>query len=151
MHCLRRCTRGRIGDVALKLDLSKAYDRVDWGFLQFMLHKMGFVKQWIYWLMLCISTVEYYVLFNGMVVGSVVPGSGLRQGCPLSLYLFIIYAEGLSVVIQDSKARGAFHGCSVCRNVPSISHLFFADDSYLFFKSSLAKVEVVRDILLRFE
>ena len=151
LHCLRRRTRGRIGDVALKLDISKAYDRVDWGFLQFMLRKMGSAELLIYWLMLCISTVEYYVLFNGMVVGSVVPGRGLRQGCPLSLYLFIVCAKGLFVVIQDSEARGACHGCSVCRNAPSISHLFFADDSYLFFKSSLVEVEVVRDILLRFE
>ena len=39
-----------------------------------MLHKMGFAKQWISWLMLCISTIEYYVLFNGTVVGSIVPG-----------------------------------------------------------------------------
>ena len=97
------------------------------------------------------STVEYFVLFNGTVVGSIVPGRGLCQGCPLSLYLFIVCAEGLSAMIRDSKARGALHGCSVCRNAPSISHLFFADDSYLFFKSSLAEAEVVRDILLRFE
>ena len=47
LHYLKLCMRGRIGDVALKLDISKAYDRVDWGFLQFMLSKMGFVEQWI--------------------------------------------------------------------------------------------------------
>ena len=47
LHCLKRRTRGRIGDVALKLDIIKAYDRVDWGFLLFMLRKMGFVEQWI--------------------------------------------------------------------------------------------------------
>ena len=98
--------------------------------------------------MLCISTVEYSVLFNGTVVGSVVPGRGLRQGCPFSPYLFIVCAEGLSAMIRDSEARGALHGCSVCRNAPSISHLFFAVDSYLFFKT---EAEVVCDILLRFE
>ena len=54
-------------------------------------------------------------------------------------------------MIRDSEARGALHGYSVCRNAPSISHLFFADDSYLFFKISLAEVEVVRHILLRFK
>ena len=66
-------------------------------------------------------------------------------------YLFIVCAEGLSAMIRDSEARGALNGCSVYRNAPSISHLFFADDSYLFFKSSLAEAEVVRDILSRFE
>ena len=151
LHCLKRRMRGRIGDVVLKLDISKAYDSVDWGFLKFMLRKMGFSEQWISWLMLCISTVEYSVLFDGTVVGSVVPGRGFRQGCPFSPYLFTVYVEGLSTMIRDSKARGALHGCSVCRNAPSISHLFFADDSYLFFKSSLVEAEVVRDILLRFE
>ena len=74
LHCIKRRTRGRIGDVSLKLDISKAYDRVDWGFLQFMLCKMGFVEQWISWIMLCISTVEYFVLFNGTVVGSLYLG-----------------------------------------------------------------------------
>ena len=116
MHCLKRRTRGRIGEVALKLDISKAYDRVDWGFLQFMLHKMGFVDQWISWLMLCISTVDYSMLFNGTIVGSV--GRGLRQGRPLSPYLFIVCAERLSAMIRDSEARGALHGCSVYRNHP---------------------------------
>ena len=47
LHCLKRLTRVRIGDVALKLDINKAYDRVDWGFLQFMLRKIGFAEQWI--------------------------------------------------------------------------------------------------------
>ena len=151
LHCLKRRTRGRIGDVALKLDISKAYDRVDWGFLQFMLRKMGFAEQWISWLMLCISTVGYSVFFNGTIVGSIVPGRGLRQGYPLLPYLFIVCVERLSTMIRDSKARGALHGCSVCRNAPSISHLFFTDDSYLFFKSSLVEAEVVRDILSRFK
>ena len=82
---------------------------------------------------------------------SVVPGRGLHQGCPISPYLFIVCAEGLSAMIPDSEARGALHGCLVSRNALFISHLFFADKSYLFFKSSLAEVEVVCDILLRFE
>ena len=101
--------------------------------------------------MLCISIVEYFVLLNGTVMGSVVPGRGLRQGFPLSPYLFIVCAEELFALIRDSEARGALHGCSVCKNAPSISHLFFVNDSYLFFTSSLAKAEVVHDILLRFE
>ena len=99
LHCLKQCMRGRIGDVALKLDISKAYDMVDWGFLRFMLLKMGFVEQWISWLMLCISIVEYSVLFNGTVVCSAVPGRGLCQGCPLAPYLFIVCAKGLSTMI----------------------------------------------------
>ena len=91
------------------------------------------------------------MLFNDTVVGLVVPGRGLRQGCTLLPYLFIICTEGLSAMIRDSEAKGAFHGCSVCRNAPSIFHLCFADDMYLFFKTSLAEAEVVHDILSIFE
>ena len=98
--------------------------------------------------MLCILTVEYFVLFNGTKVGLVIPRRGFRQGCPLSPYFFIFCFEGLSSMIRDFEARGALHGCLVCRIALSISHLFFAGDSYLFFKSSLAKVEVLRDIFL---
>ena len=54
-------------------------------------------------------------------------------------------------MIRDAEVGDALHGCSICRNAPSISYLFFANDSYLFFKSSLGEVEVVCDILLRFE
>ena len=64
-----------------------------------MLRKMGFLEQWISWLMLCISTVEYFVLFNGTVVGLAVPGKGLCQGCPFSPYLFFVCAEGLFSMI----------------------------------------------------
>ena len=66
-------------------------------------------------------------------------------------YLFIVCAKGLSAMIRDSEARGALHGYSVCRNAPSISHLFFADDSYLFFKNSLAEVEVVKSYSLEIQ
>ena len=74
-----------------------------------MLRKMGFAEQWISWLMLCISTAEYSMLFNGTIVGSVVPGRGLRQGCHLSPYLFIVCTEIRSAMIRDSEARGALH------------------------------------------
>ena len=92
---------------------------------------------------LCSSTARFWIrLYLGGVSVKVVL---------FRLTFFIVCIKGLSAMIRDSEARGALHGCSVCRNAPSISHLFFADDSYLFFKSSLAEAEVVRDILSRFE
>ena len=89
--------------------------------------------------MLCIPTIKYYVLFNGITVGLVVLGRGLHQGCPLSPYLFIVCVEGLSAMIRDAETRGALHGCSVCRNAPSISHLFPNGLFFGFLKDRLRK------------
>ena len=89
LHCLKRRTRGCIGDVALKLDIIKAYDKVDWGFLQFMLRKIGFAEQWISWLMLCISTIEYSCAFqwHGCGFGCTWEGSPSR----LSSFALLVY------------------------------------------------------------
>ena len=75
---------GAVGEVALKLDVSKAYDRVDWGFLKNQMLQMGFSRKWISWIMLCVSTVSYSVNFNGQQVGPIKPWRGLRQGDPMS-------------------------------------------------------------------
>ena len=72
--------------MALKLDISKAYDIIDWMYLKEVMTTMVFCQQWVNWIMMCIETVDYSVLVNQESVGPIIPGRGLRQGDPLSPY-----------------------------------------------------------------
>ena len=120
---------------AYNLDLSKAYDHVDWSFLEGVLTRFGFCQQWINWVMTCVRSVRYAVKLNGKKLDFFEPSRGLRQGDPLSLYLFLFVAEGLSRALEAECAAGMITPLKVARGSPGISHLLFADDSLLFFKA----------------
>ena len=112
---------------------------------------MGFNQKWIQWMVMCIESVDYSVLVNGEHVGPVIPGRGLRQGDLLSPYLFITCAEGLSSLIRNAEESGTISGTSICRGAPSVSHLLFADDCFLFFKAEESQAHVMKNILNVYE
>ena len=85
--------------------------------------------------MMCVNLVCYFIHHNGKELGPVQPERGLHQSDPITPYLFIIGAEGISVCLQDLESRGLILGCKIARGAPTISHLFFVDDSYLFFRA----------------
>ncbi|KAA3460458.1 reverse transcriptase [Gossypium australe] len=87
---------GKKGFMAVKLDMSKAYDKVEWSFVKEMMVRMGFDPGWIESLIKCVSTVSYSVVFNVHVGENFRPTRGLRQGDPLYPFLFLICGEGLS-------------------------------------------------------
>ena len=99
---------------AHKLDLSKACDRVDWTFLKQMMQKLGFAHRWIGWIMTCVTTVRYNVKFNGTLLDSFALTRGLRQGDPLSPFLFLFFADGLSALLKDSERRGNLVPLKIC-------------------------------------
>lgn len=144
-------TSRRKGCVAMKLNMSKAYDRVEWRFLKGVMVKMGFSLGWCSLIMDCISTVSFSVNINGSPKGYFLPQRGLRQGDPLSPYLFLLCVESLSSMLLNALNSNYISGCKVARNCPSISHLFFADDSLLFCKASMTECQIIQDILMIYE
>ena len=88
-----------------------------------IIRKLGFNERWISLVLMCISTVSYSVLINGEAKGNIVPSRGLRQGDPISPYLFLLCAEGLSAMLRKEEELGNIQGISVCRGAPQISHL----------------------------
>ncbi|XP_060972278.1 uncharacterized protein LOC133038209 [Cannabis sativa] len=114
----------KVGWAALKLDMEKAFDKVEWGIIEHILLHFGFPS-----------------CFVSLIL------RGIRQGDPLSPYLFLLVAEGLSAIIRSKEQASLFKVVSICRSVPSISHLLFADDSLLFTHVSHRSSHSIHDVL----
>ena len=147
MHYLNHKTVGKDGFMSIKLDMSKAIDRVEWGFIKRVMEKLGFHSKWVSLIMQCISTVSYSVIINGEAYGCITPSRGLRQGDPLPPGLFLLCVEGLFMLIHQAVRNQALNGVSICRGCPSITHLFFADDSLLFYKANVQECNELMSIL----
>ena len=146
-HAIKKKTHGSNGVCAVKLDMLKAYDRVEWGFLQRMMLKLGFNPSWVEMIMECVSSVRYMIMFNDTATGEFIPTRGLRQGDPLSADLFLLCSEGLSSLLAHEESIGGIEGVRVCRNTPSISHLLFADDSLILTKATDQNAHALKRIL----
>jgi hypothetical protein len=128
LHALRNGNQKCKKVGAYKLDLTQAYDCVDWGFLEGVLKRLGFHSNWVQWVMACVTTVNYSICFNNCQLQPFKPTRGLRQGDPLSPYLFLFVVDGLSKLLQKEIAHGSLH------------ELRFAEEAREFLISSLLTI-----------
>ncbi|KAG8386707.1 hypothetical protein BUALT_Bualt03G0177000 [Buddleja alternifolia] len=143
-------SKSKIGSMIIKLDLEKAYDNISWPFLKQTLDYFHFPSHTINLIMSCVEASELRILWNGEPLEPIHPRCGLRQGDPLSPYLFVLCMERLSYMIDEPVQRGEWIPVSVCRGGPKVSHMFFADDIILVAKTRAKCAHSIKSILDHF-
>lgn len=149
VHSMQR-KKGRKGWMLLKLDLEKAYDRIRWDFLEDTLLAAGLSGDWVNWIMQCVSGPSMSLLWNGEKTESFTPLRGLRQGDPLSPYLFVLCMERLCHLIDNAVMEKKWKPISLSQGGPKLSHICFADDLILLAEASVAQIRIIRGVLERF-
>ena len=145
---LKKKTDRKKGYGALKVDMCKSYDRVSWNFLKTILISMSFGNYWVHRIMECVSSMQYALLLNGSPTHTFLPTRGVRQGDPISLYLFLLCANILSIALIQTEDQKKIKGIKLGRNGVSFTHLFYADDSLFFFENDRQSLRNLKDIIL---
>ena len=129
---LRWLKKKKIPGTLIKLDFQRAYDSVNWSFLELVLVKLGFGRSWIRWIMNCVCTTSMSILLNGSSLPPFKMEKGLRQGDPLSPYLFILVSEALVSIIKKAHEMNLIEDVKIGKAKVSLKHLQFADDTLIF-------------------
>ncbi|XP_074301475.1 uncharacterized protein LOC141632870 [Silene latifolia] len=146
LHSMRN-KKGKKGFMALKLDLEKAYDKLEWPFIEHTLFDMRLPDKMIRAIMRCIRSTTLNVLWNGERTETFAPTRGIRQGDPLSPYIFTMCMEKLSQLIEQAVQAGEWTGFKCSRGGPNLTHLFFAYDIILFGEASIQQAKVINKCL----
>jgi len=137
--------------VLLKLDFQKAYDTVNLESLDLVLKEMGFDIKWRQWIKVCTTTASISILVNGTPSKPFKMQRGLRQGDPISPYLFVMMTEVLNLLLSKAAQIGLFQGIKVGSRAVSLSHLQFADDTLIFSEPRMDYLQNIKNILYSFQ
>lgn len=136
--------------MALKIDLEKAYDKLEWNFIKKALEHINLPPKFIKWIMMCIQSVSYDITINGCITESWNPNRGIRQGDPLSPYIFIICMNYLIFKFVDGHNSNLFDGLQINKYTPPIPILCFADDCIIFGKNNPKSITFIKETLNNF-
>jgi hypothetical protein len=139
--------RGRGGLMAVKIDIEKAFDHMEWSFILAILSKLRLHLTWINWIRICITSPSFSILINGSPFGLFNPQRGLRQGDHLSPFLFILGSEVLSRLLIRQESQDLLKGIKIARNCSPIFHLYFADDLIMFVKATSSEANILKSVL----
>lgn len=148
---IESCQRLKIKSTILKLDFHKAFDSVAWSFLEWTLTQMGFPKLWRSWIMTCVTSAAASILINGTPTIPFRLHRGLRQGDPLSPFLFDLVVETLSLLIEKASGLGLWEGVAVSRDGEKITHLQYADDTIIFCPPNMKYLHNIKKALILFQ
>lgn len=126
------CTWGKKRNkkiLLFKVDFNKAFDSVNWNFLNSMMQQMNFGIKWRTWMKGCLESARASVLVNGCPTTEFQLEKGVRQGDPLSPFLFILAMEGLNIALKEAVEKGVFQGITIPNSDIKVSHLVYADDA----------------------
>lgn len=133
----------------IKVDLKKAYDSIEWCFVKKVLEELCFPKLFVEWVMECIQTVSYSILINGVPTKPVPAQKGLRQGDPMSPFIFAIGMEYLSRCLGELKDNPCFNYHPKCEKL-HITHLMFADDLLLLARADASSIQLIHQAFQKF-
>ena len=140
--------------VLCKLDIEKAYDCINWSFLLRLLRNMGFGWKWVRWIKWCITTASFFVIVNGSPTEFFNSSKGLRQGDPLSPYLFVLGMEVFLILVDKAAVEGLISGYKFMDRSGEevqVTHLLFANDTLVFCWDTKEQMANVSWILLWFK
>ena len=149
IHFLGR-KRARVGYMALKIDLEKTYDKLEWNFIREALFRANLPVDLIDVIMSCVTTVSTSILVNGGATDLIVPSRWIRQRDPLSPYLFILCMDFLGQLIEEKCNAKLWHPVKASQSGPAFSHLMFADDLLFFARADGTNCSAIRDMLDEF-